>query len=72
MSGRRITHALNDSRTLAIGEYPLITLLTTNITEAYLSLARATSGFFLYSAMSLNEFRRATGLDLTTNYINGQ
>lgn len=30
------------------------------------------SGSLLYSAMSMNEFRRATVLDLTTDYNNGQ
>ncbi|GAB2319996.1 hypothetical protein IRB23SM22_22570 [Alkalibacterium sp. s-m-22] len=72
MSGRRITKALNETSIVTIGEYPLITLIPTNISEDYLSLVKATSGSLLYSAMSLNEFRRATGLDLTINYINGQ
>lgn len=72
MSGSRITHALNETRIVAIGEYPLMTLIPTSSTQDYLSLAKATSGSLLHSAMSLNEFHKATELDLTKNYINGQ
>lgn len=72
LSGERISEALERASVTAIGNYPLMTLIPTDITSDYLALAKAVGKGPLLTSMTLNQFKQATQLDLTLNYINGQ
>ena len=72
LSGARLSRALATASVTAIGNYPLLTLIPTTITQDYLTLTQALGCAPLMTTLTLNRFKQITQLDLTLNYINGQ
>lgn len=70
LTEQQIAHALGSAQVTAIGKYPLLTLIPTHITDDYITILNDLGFPPLMSQMDLNEFKKATNLDLTVNEIN--
>lgn len=68
-SAQKLQRALNEPTVLVQGNYPIVTVTPTDIPVEYFDLMESLNMPGLTTNMTLQEFKKATSLDLSKNFI---